>query len=68
MYGVILYPFSGSSIIKVLLLITFLVSLKVDFNQAFLTPADNLTTSEKSLCPGMKCDNPDHDSPKLGNK
>ena len=48
MHGFSWYPFYGSSIIKVCLLIKFLVLLKVSFKQAFLASAGNLVTSEKS--------------------
>ena len=38
------------------MLIKFLISLKVSFNQAILTSASNLVASEKLLGSGMKCD------------
>ena len=53
--------------IKVWLLIKFLISFKVDFNQAFFTSAGNLVTSEKFLGYGIKCDTSEPDSTKLYN-
>ena len=67
MCGVTGSPLYGSSITKVLLLVKFLISFKVYFNQAFLKYADNLVTSENFLGSGMKCDTSDPDSPKVGN-
>ena len=68
MHGVTDSTFSGSSIIKVLLLVMFLISFKVSFNTEFSTSAGNLVTSTKFLGSGMKCDNSEHDSPKVGNE
>ena len=67
MHGVTGSPFSGVPIIKVLLLNTILIYVKVAFNQAFLTSAGNLATSAKLLDSGMKCDTSDPDYPKVGN-
>ena len=61
------YPFYGYSIIKVRLFIRFLISLKVTFNQAFLTSSGNLVTSVKFLDSRMNCDTYELYSPKSGN-
>ena len=66
MHGVTVYPFSESSIRKVVLLI-FLIYFKVAFNQAFLKYAGNIVTYAKLLGSGIKCDTSDPDSPKVGN-
>ena len=62
------YPFSGSSIRKVWLLIKIPISFKVVFDQAFLTSSGDLVDSETFLGSGMKCDTYDPDSPKVGNE
>ena len=67
MHGVTGYPFYGSYIIKVLLLILFFISFKVAFNQYFLTYAGNLVTSKKIVGSGMKCDTSEPNYTKVGN-
>ena len=67
MSGVTGSPLFGSSIRKVWLLNTFLISFKVSFNQTFLASADNLVTSAKFLGSGMMCATYDPDYTKLGN-
>ena len=44
-----------------------MISVKVVFNQSFLTSAVNLVTSEKFLGSGMEWDTSEKDSPKVGN-
>ena len=68
MYDVTGYTFYRSYIRKVLLLIKFLDSFKVAFNQAFLTSAGNLVNSEKFLGSKMKCDTSEPEFTKLGNE
>ena len=58
-------PSMGHPFVKVLLLIQFLISFKVAFNQSFLTSAGNLVTSEKFLGSEMKCDTSENDYTKL---
>ena len=62
-HGVIVYLFSGSSIRNVWLLIIFLISFKVAFNQLFLMSVGNMMTSLECLGSGMKCDTSEPDSP-----
>ena len=50
------------------MLIKFLISIKVAFNQAFLTSAGNMVTSKKFLGSGMKCDTYEPGYPKEGNE
>ena len=52
---------------KGLIVDLILISLKVAFNRAFLTPAGNIVTSEKLLVSGMKCDTSEPDYTKVGN-
>ena len=59
------YPFSGSSIRNLWLLINFLIYFKVALIQAFLTSGDNLVNSVKLQVSGMKCDTSDPDSQKF---
>ena len=68
MHGVTDYPLSGFSIINIQLLIIFLISFKVAFNQTFLTYTGNMVTSVKLLGSEMKCDTSDPDYPDLGNE
>ena len=67
-YGVTESPFSGSSIIKVLLLIIFLIFFKVAFNQDFLTSAGNPLISAKLLSSILNCDTSESGYPNLGNE
>ena len=68
MHGVIGSTLPGYSISKFQLLNRFLISTKIVFNQAFLTYAGNLATSEKLLGYGIKCDTSEPDSTKAGNE
>ena len=68
MYGATISPLHGSYIIKLLLLITFLIYFKVDFNPSFLISDINLVTYEKFLGSGMMCDTSKPDYPKMGNE
>ena len=45
-----------------------MIYFEVSFNQAFLTSAGNMATSEKLFGSGMKCDTSEPDSPKVGNE
>ena len=67
MHSVNEYPVSGSSIIKVCLLIKYLIYFKVAFNQDSLTSSSNMVTSAKVLGSGMKCDTYGPASPKVSN-
>ena len=68
MYGFNGSPVHGWSIRKILLLIIFLICFKAAFNQACLASAGYLTTSEKFIGSGAKCDTSDPDSTKVGNE
>ena len=65
MHGVTGSPSFGSSIRKVWLLMRFLISLRVAFNQGFLIFSDIFVTSAKFLGSGMKWETSEPDYPKL---
>ena len=66
-HGVTGSPSFGSSIMKVWLLMIFLISLRVAFNQGFLIFFDNFFISAKFLGSSMKWETSEPDYPKLVN-
>ena len=67
MHGVTGSPLYGSSMRKVRLLIIFLISSRVTFNQILFMLSDNFVTSAKFIGSGMKWETYEPDSPKVGN-
>ena len=68
MHGVTGSPFYMLSIGNILLLINVLIFFRVDFNQAFLTSAGNIVSSEKFLGSGIKFDTFETDYTKVVNE